>query len=366
MNLRQQILNVLQGEKPDQVAWFGDLDYWYSAQLAQGRLPQKYLGDGILQLHHDLGVGFYLQGYYPFQSIVDGLKVSVEETGQRRTTEIITPAGRLRSVEIYIPESFCWAYQERLIKSWRDLDAYHHWLEHVHYLPDYAKAFRRKEMVGEQGVVLCYLPHSPFMELLTAHAGISTLVDLLQDAPEAFDATIRLLESKYEEASWLAVQSPAECLMIPENLSSEVVGKRLYRTYMESFERRWVDRIRAAGKYSFIHMDGTLRGLIKEVSAVGFNVLEALTPAPVGDLPMGELRNWVTPETIIWGGIPGLYFTDLVDDQEFDRFVIEILDICRRSPNHVLGVADQVPPPARWERILRVRELVDQYGTILY
>lgn len=366
MNPRQQILKVLQGAQPDQVAWFGDLDYWYTAQVTQGLLPQKYLGDGIIQLHQDLGVGFYLQGYYPFLTIIDDLKVTVEENGQRRITEILTPAGRLRSVEVYIPESFCWAYQERLIKSWRDLDAYCCWLDHTHYLPDYAKALRRKELVGEQGVVLCYLPHSPFMELLTAHAGIISIIDMLQDAPEAFEAAFTLLGQKHEEASYLAVQSPAECLMIPENLSSEMVGKRLYRTYMEPFERRWVERIRTAGKYSFIHMDGTLRGLIKEVASVGFNVLEALTPAPVGDLPMGDLRNWVNPETILWGGIPGLYFTDLVTDQEFDRFVIEILDVCRRSPNHVLGVADQVPPPARWERIRRVRELVDQYGTILY
>jgi len=32
------------------------------------------------------------------------------------------------------------------------------------------------------------------------------------------------------------------------------------------------------------------------------------------------------------------------------------------APRYVLGVADQVPPRARWQRIRRVADLVEQYG----
>jgi hypothetical protein len=39
-----------------------------------------------------------------------------------------------------------------------------------------------------------------------------------------------------------------------------------------------------AGKYSFIHIDGTMAGLLNQEVSVGFSVLEALTPHPVGDL----------------------------------------------------------------------------------
>ena len=54
--------------------------------------------------------------------------------------------------------------------------------------------------------------------------------------------------------------------MIPENLSSEVVGKRLYKKYVRAARQHWAQRIRDAGKFSFVHMDGTLRGLIREVA----------------------------------------------------------------------------------------------------
>jgi hypothetical protein len=64
-----------------------------------------------------------------------------------------------------------------------------------------------------------------------------------------------------------------------------------------------------------------------------------------------------------WGGIPGSYFTDLVSDKAFDAFVIRLLETMTSEPRYVLGVADQVPPRSRWERIARVRPLVEKYGS---
>jgi hypothetical protein len=51
-----------------------------------------------------------------------------------------------------------------------------------------------------------------------------------------------------------------------------------------------------------------------------------------------------------------------VSDADFDAFVIRVLDVMKSEPRYVLGVADQVPPLARFERIARVRELVEEHG----
>jgi hypothetical protein len=49
-------------------------------------------------------------------------------------------------------------------------------------------------------------------------------------------------------------------------------------------------------------------------------------------------------DTVFWGGIPGAFFTPLVSDEEFDAHVKRTIEVMRRSPRYVLGVADQVPP----------------------
>ena len=112
-----------------------------------------------------------------------------------------------------------------------------------------------------------------------------------------------------------------------------------------------------------IHMDGSLAGLIKLEAATGVDALEALTPAPVGDL---AIENWAdranNPNTILWGGIPGSYFTPAIGDDAFDDHLKTVLSIMRKDPRYVLGVADQVPPNALEYRVRRVSELVDQYG----
>ncbi len=144
-----------------------------------------------------------------------------------------------------------------------DLPAFKCYLESLSFSPAYGEAARRKSIIGDNGVVLCYTPRSPFMQLVTTYIGIVRLVYLLADAPDEMQENFDIMERKYDLAAEIAVDSPAECIMIPENLSSEAVGKSYYRRFLRGYESKWIQRIKQAGKYSFIHMDGTLKGLLK-------------------------------------------------------------------------------------------------------
>lgn len=364
MNERERVFAIIRGEKPDLVPWYADLDYWMAYLNAAGLMPEKYKDGGIHQLSRDLGAGFYLQGYFPFREVYDGVQVIRETSsdGRSRSARVVTPSGEIREMERWIPDSYCWAYDERFVKDGHDLKALRYLYEHTFYEPDYELAARRYGLIGDNGVVLCYLPKSPLMEMVALRAGIRAVTYALADAPDEFEETLAILEKKANEASEIALKSPAEFLMIPENLSSEVVGKNLYNKYVRPHDETWVKRIKEAGKSSLIHIDGTLRGLIREASETGFTILEAVTPAPAGDIEVEELCQWVAPGTVLWGGIPGAFFSPLVSDEDFDAFVIRVLKVMKSAPRYVLGVADQVPPNSRFERIARVRQLVEKYG----
>ena len=171
------------------------------------------------------------------------------------------------------------------------------------------------------------------------------------------------MKKAFDQAARIAVDSPAEVLMIPENLSSEMVGPDFFEMYMRAYQEEWTSKIREAGKYSFIHIDGTLAGLLKQEASVGFSVLEALTPHPVGDLKFEDLAEFAgESDSILWGGIPGAYFTDNVAEEEFERHVKHVLSIMIQEPRYVLGVADQVPPDGLEHRVKRVGELVQEFG----
>jgi len=194
-------------------------------------------------------------------------------------------------------------------------------------------------------------------------AGIENVTMIHADAPDEFDRVFAVLTESLDRASQVALESPAEILMMPENLSAEVVGPRFFERYLRDFQTRWSRKIVEAGKFSCIHMDGTLAGLLRQESSVGLTFIEAMTPAPVGDIPIGSWSSFREgSSTIYWGGIPGSYFTPLVSDGEFDRHVKEVLAVMRADRRMVLGVADQVPPDGMESRVSRVQELVETAG----
>lgn len=381
MSKRQDVLNLLEGKNPEYVPWFGDLAYWIDYLLDEGKMPEMYrdaeygdqdraasqglatpfAGAGLHKLHQMLGVGFYLQGYFPFREERD-YEVCTEINGTQKTTTYKTPYGNLREVWEYIRSTHSWGPKEHLIKTLKDLKALRYVYEHTTYTADYALAEARLDAVGDQGIVVVYTPKTPFMDLVALKSGIQNVTDIFMDAQDELEETLSLMETKHSEATDLAIQSPGEVVFVPDNLSSEVVAGMFYQNYIRPVHEKWTQKIRNSGKKSFVHLDGTLRPLLTELSDAGFDVIEAVTPAPVGDIEPEDLRSYVRPETIIWGGIPGGFFTDELTDDEFDAYVKRMIGLMRNNNRFVLGVADQVVPGSSEERIKRVDELVKMYG----
>ena len=317
MTPRERALTILRGGVPDKVPWFGDLDYWATALIGRGEKPGNFKeSDAYIDWHRDLGVGFYLQGYFPFRTIIENCRVTEWRDGNARRRKIETPRGSLTETWTWLPEAFAEAPTEHLVKSPADLAAYRYLFENTRFEPDYAFAEQRRRQVGEMGVVLCYLPKSPLMQMVALDAGIQAVTECHVDDPDQFDATLAAVRTAHDRAAEIAVASPAEVLMIPENLSSEMIGPRLYDKYMRDYQRLWAERIGAAGKFSCIHLDGTLKGLLRQVCQVGLTFIEALTPAPAGDLEIQRWAEWAgNPQTILWGGLPGVHFTDKVSER---------------------------------------------------
>ena len=361
---RQRALAFLRGQRADRVPWFGDLDYLATAQIGRGQRPADFKQSAAyLDWHRELRLGFYLQGYFPFQTIIDGCRVTEHREGPTRIRRIETPRGTLQERWTWLPESFTEGPIEHFLKSADDLPAYQYLHAHTRYTPDYAFGQTRGPQIGEIGLHLAYLPKSPFMQMVALDAGIIAVVDMLNDAPALFAETLQIVQRSHDDAAAIAVASPAELLMIPENLSSESVGPKLFERYMRPYQEKWTARIRAAGKFSCMHLDGTLRGLLRQECTVGFDFIESLTPSPVGDLAVEDWANFCGPTpTKFWGGIPGAYFSPTVTDAEFERHVRATLAVMRTEPRYALGVADQVPPDGLESRLLRVPELVEECG----
>ncbi len=192
---------MLRGERPDQVPWLGDLTYWYHYLAVEKLLPAQHQGpEGLYRLHRDLGVGFYLQGYFPFRQSCPGVVEESVSEGDLSTTTLKTPCGTIRQVWAHLRESYCSAPREHYVKTAADLPALRYWYQNMAYAPDYDEARRRQGPIGESGVTLCYLPKSPLMDLVALHAGIEALTAIWLDAPEELERTLAVMRESNDRA----------------------------------------------------------------------------------------------------------------------------------------------------------------------
>lgn len=368
MTERERVLAILNHQQPDQLPWLADLDYYNFYMRKDNILPTKYkntyLDEGLQQMHRDYGTGFYLQGCQPWKTKARGWDSQTQRTeNDIVTTTINTPVGQLREIQQYSKISYSWGITEHLIKDIEDLKIFLWVLQNTEYTADYDFLHKRYETIADNGVVLCYTPKSPLMDLVALRAGIENVTYMAIDEQAEFAAILEEIEDIYDVPAQIALESPAECIMIPENISSECVAS-FYQKYMKHYHQKWTSRIHEAGKYSFVHQDGTVRGLVSQLSREShFDVIEAITPLPIGDVDIAEVAGLVDDSTIIWGGIPGgLFHEKSCSDEDFDKHVLHCIEVMTSSPRYVLGVADQVVPGSSERRIKHVRELVNKYG----
>jgi HD-GYP domain-containing protein (c-di-GMP phosphodiesterase class II) len=115
-------------------------------------------------------------------------------------------------------------------------------------------------------------------------------------------------------------------------------------------------------------MDGTLKGLIKMVAETGFDVLDALTPAPEGDLEIEEISEKAGPDPILCGGLPGPHFTPRVSDKEFDEISFSIFSAFKDIVESFYKIQDYNKLRGKFTKelalsLIHILEFHDEYTT---
>ena len=359
------LISHLAGAPAARVAWTADISYWITGQQQAGMANPAWAGEeGYLQLCGELGIlpYYWYDRFWLGRPEYDAcIRVETAALGHRSTRTWHTPRGSLYEETTYLPQSCSSATTRYPVQTPDDLRALLCLLEHRQLRPDclddYPARLRRWQQSG--GLPSIALPRSPLAAFLYEWAGVQQAVFLLADCPELAQVALSLMEQ--QEAPVIAAVCAAAPPLVhfADNLSSSNFGS-LYEAHMAGTHRRRLERLHAAGIRCAVHLDGTVRGLLPKLAAVGFDAIEALTPQPAGDLQIEELRPVANnPSVILWGGVPGVMFAPPYTWNDMEAHVQRVLRCWRGTP-FILGVADQVPPDGNIDFCRRIAELVDQ------
>ena len=322
----------------------------------------------LLAYHKRMGVGFYLPNLTSFVDVAFGpdVRSCVEKSADG--TEIMwsyeTALGVIRRVRRWNEQTYSWGIPSWGVRTERDLKILAYALASRAYAPRWERYAAWDAAVGDCGVVYAAFAYSGMGHLLNYWLGIEGVVDAAIESHAVLRETVDAINVNNLACIDLLAQSPAEVILMGDNFSSDIQPPHFFAEWSRAYYAEAVRRLHAAGKRVAVHIDGRLRGLLKELAAIGVDCADAVTPAPMGDLTPEQCRNEAGPGLILSGGVaPNLWLPE-ADGAAFKAAVLRWLELAKRSPRIIANAGDQVPPNACEDRIAIMRDLVERYGRL--
>ena len=349
MTRRERLMAATTGQPADRLPFF---HYWRHSQIGWAERECRNRG---------MGMNWTRPSYVEVMHGVELSQKRVASRGRpvlRRTYS--TPVGSLYTEEIREPGTGQW-HAER---SWKDVSPWHtvrlirgqddykilkYIVENTEYVADYFPIEQAMDWLGDDGIVMDHLPHSPMQMLMIDWVGSDEGRFFYHHAdwPEMVEDLYRAISKSREPLYEIAAKSPAPIALCGDNLDGFLVSPKLFEKYFMPEYEKEAAVIHEHGKLMAVHMDGRLRSLKDLIAETPVDIVEALHPPPMGDLPVGEaLDRW--PDKAVWVGFPDAIYN--AGPEETKRYAIEFL--------HGLGTGERVAVTMSTENLVSNENLL--------
>jgi uroporphyrinogen-III decarboxylase len=399
MKLKERILNTLNNKDVDQLPYLPRLDIWYNANKFNGTLPGNYKNATLKEITEDLGLGYHYVipdykmfdgpdrdvdiglGHYrfntkPYRLDFHNVKREIEHSKDGFThIRYITPIGEVSTAYHYDERSKAMGLTlntivEHAIKKDEDYETIAYIFENCEVVPtyDYYAKFK-EEVVGENGVCVGY----SLVWASPMHYISKDLMNYEFFCMELFDNEDKLLWLSdkmapfFDKVFEVAANSPAEVILSGCNYDVSLTPPSFFKKHITPWLSKQSKTLHNMGKYLITHPDGENNGLLQEYVDAEIDIADSICPAPLTQLTLKDVLKVFGEKITIWGGVPStIFIEELVSDDEFEEFLDMTMETIGNGRKIILGIADTLPPVAKFARVLRVAEKARSFGAVKY
>jgi hypothetical protein len=218
---------------------------------------------------------------------------------------------------------------EGMIKDVKDYDPVIFMLEDTVFHTDNSIYYDNLRDMGTDGILrdwgLDYeaAPYGAIRRYYGEIYGLDRWILEQRDHPDHFTALLEAQTRRDERRLELVVDSPAENLGL--GWFEGIWGPRQFKKYELPFYQKWVPYLQSKGKICALHCDATKSMKVYKdlIAQIGFKVIEAFTPPPVGEISLAEARQAWGDETVIWVNFPETVFYSGYEDTK--QYTIDLL-----------------------------------------
>ena len=368
MTNRERLLATMDGRMPDQIPWIPRLLIWHRAQVRRGTLPERFRDMSLREVELSLGMGTPAREGRVFAVKQDG---DVEVVTQREANTVLTsyrtPVGtvsiRTRSSDLLDEVGIGSLEIEHMIKGPEDYAVVEYLFTHRQYEQTYEAYLKYETDIGEDGYPLVAAGDCPFHFFLQKLAGYQAGYYHLFDYPDKVEHLLKTLEEVDREQMWsLVAHSPARLILHGVHLDSSVTPPAYFDRYITPYYRDFSAALHAEGKTLCMHADNDSRLILKQIQEAGYDMVETFTTEPQVSCTLEDAKDAWGDSMIIWGAVPSVILEDAYSDEAFEAFMRGVFRPAAPGKAFILGVADNVMPGARLDRLERITQMVQEWG----
>ena len=363
LDLTQFHLDVIRGRSGGKIIWQPRIIAWYwNRALEKDGLPAPYTGMSVPDFFRKLGVSTRVyNGLECFVSHEDArVRVTKRELGGDDYEELIeTPVGKQRRVWHKDPSN-AWpsrvkyeiaSEEEMRIAIWRE--------ERRTWTWDQARYEQLSEEWAGLGALTMHIPWTTVENLYVSTMGVEGGVYALADYPGTCEAYFEALNRNQEQLIEVINACPMEVINFGDNVHAGTLSPRLFEKYVLGVYQRRCELLHNGGKFCHAHWDGNVKPLLPYAKETGLDGIEAITPAPQGDVTLEEAKE-ALGDMFLLDGIPAIYFDKTYSEKTLVEHTKRCIELF--APNLVLGISDEMSGTGEIERIGLVTESVDDYN----
>jgi hypothetical protein len=381
-NMYEEIMAVYEKKEGSPLVFHPRLRHWYNVNLNAGTLPEMYKGMYLDEVYGDLDVpprevwgprriSSELSGYFALNA-VDGDDVEVwtrkltgymgESEDEYLITEYRTPEGSLRQIQRYTEHGTSLMNVEYFLKDLEDLKVFEYILGERSYGWDQSRYEWGKVRYGDAIPLRANLERSPVMWLIVGIMGFKKTVTMIWKHPEEMKEFMEVLGTEHIKQIDAYKGKPVAELNFVDNMHHDLCPPPYFKEYVIPFYQRVMPQVHAQGMVASSHFDGYLKQLLPLVGETGLDGLECVTPAPQGDVTIGEMKEGMG-DMFLRDGIPAVYMCPWTPLEILKTHVRELMEAF--YPRLILGISDLLPANGDVERISLVKEMVREFNAEL-
>lgn len=349
MNVKERILAAMMWGEPDEVPLT-----IYDWILPRGKTERLLREKG-------LGLIVRLPGHRVTHRQVEILTQETYEKGRqliRRT--IRTPKGEvwqiLQADTGYGTSNWI---REHFIKRPEDYQVMEFYYQDMVFQDNFDAIREAQRRIKTDGLVILRIAKSAVQEMLYQMMGLERFAIDYHERRDLFDSLHATMVKRYEELYDFAAQSPVEIVHLGDNIYSDMVGRERYRRYLMPEYKKLTDRLAGTGKLLAVHMDGNLRSLCKEIAEAQFDIVEAMTPPPMGDFSIREARQrW--PKKVLWINFTSSMHIESVS--AIETHTRELLEEAGTKAGFGISVTEDAPVEALEKSLLVISRVLREHG----